>query len=379
MTTRDYYDVLDLQRSASDDDIKKAYRKLAMKYHPDRNKDNKEAEEKFKEVSEAYEVLKDPQKRAAYDRFGHDAFKNGGMGGGSGGFNPGDFASGFGSAFSDIFENMFGGGGPGGARANGQGSDLQYTLEITLEDAFKGKESTIRIPSATSCDECGGTGAQKGTKPEQCHDCGGKGRVRSQQGFFTIERTCGACGGTGTIIKNPCKKCGGQGLIRGTKTLKVPIPAGIDHGRRIRLAGEGEAARGGKPGDLYVLIAIKPHPLFKREGNDLFCRVPLPFTTAAIGGAIDVPTLAGKTASLKIPAGSQTGQQFRIKTQGMPVMRGGDQKGDLYIETYVEVPVNLSKKQQDLLKQFDESLGKGGGTHNPETDSFWKRVTGLWE
>lgn len=263
MATHDYYDVLGINRAASDDDIKKAYRKLAMQHHPDRNKDNKESEEKFKEVSEAYEILKDPQKRAAYDRFGHDAFKNGGAGGS--GFNPNDFAGGFGSAFSDIFENMFGGGGTGGARANGQGSDLQYTLEITLDDAFKGKESTIRIPSAASCDECGGSGAQKGTKLEQCHDCGGKGRVRSQQGFFTIERTCGACNGNGTIIKSPCKKCGGQGLIRGTKTLKVPIPAGIDHGRRIRLAGEGEAARGGKPGDLYVLIAIKPHPLLNAK------------------------------------------------------------------------------------------------------------------
>jgi molecular chaperone DnaJ len=365
----DYYTTLGVQKGASDDELKKAYRKLAMQYHPDRNKDNKEAEGKFKEISEAYDVLKDPQKRAAYDQFGHDAFRQGG-----GGFNPGDFSGGFGSAFSDIFESMFGGG--GGARPGG-GADLQYTLEISLEDAFKGKEASIRMPSVSSCDACNGSGAEKGSKAETCTECHGKGRVRSQQGFFTIERACGTCGGQGTIIKDPCKKCGGAGVLRGAKTLKVNIPAGIDHGRRIRMAGEGEAVRGGKPGDLYVLIAVKPHALFKRDGADLFCRVPLPFTTAAIGGSIDVPTLAGKKAALKIPAGTQTGQQFRIRGQGMSVMKS-DQKGDLYIETYVEVPVNLNKKQQDLLKQLDESLGKGG-THTPETEGFWDRVKGIWE
>jgi molecular chaperone DnaJ len=374
MADKDFYTLLGVSKTASDDEIKKAFRKLAMQYHPDRNKDNKEAEAKFKEINEAYDILKDPQKRAAYDRFGHDAFKQG-MGGGAGGFNPGDFAGGFGSAFSDIFESMFGD--ARGGRPGGGGADLQYTLEISLEDAFKGKEASIRIPSVTSCDACGGSGAEKGSKPETCTACDGKGRVRSQQGFFTIERTCGTCGGTGTIIKNPCKKCGGAGVLRGSKTLKVTIPAGIDHGRRIRMVGEGEAARGGKPGDLYVLIAIKPHPLFKREEADLYCRVPLPFSTAALGGSIDVPTLAGKTAALKIPPGTQTGQQFRIRSQGMPVMRS-DNKGDLYIETYVEVPVNLSKKQQDLLKAFDESLGKGG-SHTPETEGFWDRVKGLWE
>lgn len=377
MSDRDYYEILGVPKTASDEEIKKAYRKLAMKYHPDRNKDNKEAEEKFKELNEANDVLKDQQKRAAYDRFGKAAFQNGGMGGGAGGFNPGDFASGFGSAFSDIFETMFGEGGAG-ARGRAGGSDLQYTLEISLEDAFKGKEANIRVPSVENCDLCDGSGAEKGSKPEKCGTCNGSGRVRSQQGFFTIERTCGTCGGTGTIIKNPCKKCKGAGVLRGDKTLKVNIPAGIDHGRRIRLPGEGEAARGGKPGDLYVLIAVKPHPLFKREDADLFCRVPLPFTIAALGGSIDVPTLSGKTASLKIPSGTQGGQQFRIKGQGMPMLRS-ENKGDLYIEVFVETPVNLNKKQQDLLKQFEESLGKGGGSHNPESDSFWGRVKSLWE
>lgn len=373
MSERDYYEILGVPKTATDEEIKAAYRKLAMKYHPDRNKGDKEAEEKFKELNEANDVLKDGQKRAAYDRFGKAAFQ-GGMGG-AGGFNTGDFASGFGSAFSDIFETMFGD--AGGARGRGGGSDLQYTLEISLEDAFKGKEATIRVPSVESCDLCGGSGAEKGSKAEKCGTCGGSGRVRSQQGFFTIERTCSTCGGQGTIIKNPCKKCHGAGVLRGEKNLKVTIPAGIDHGRRIRLPGEGEAARGGKAGDLYVLIAIKPHPLFKREEADLFCRVPISFPSASLGGAIDVPTLSGKTASLKIPAGTQTGQQFRIKNQGMPTLRS-DNKGDLYIETYVETPVNLNKKQQDILRQFEESLGKGG-SHSPESDSFWGRVKGLWE
>ncbi len=372
MSDRDYYEILGVAKDATDDEIKSAYRKLAMKYHPDRNKDNKEAEEKFKELNEANDVLKDAQKRAAYDRFGKAAFQNGA--GGPGGFNPGDFASGFGSAFSDIFESMFG---EGGARGRSGGGDLQYTLEISLEDAYKGKEATIRVPSAKVCDQCTGSGAEKGTKPEKCTVCGGSGRMRSQQGFFTIERTCSACSGTGDVIKNPCKKCGGGGMLRGDKNLKVTIPAGIDHGRRIRLPGEGEPARNGKPGDLYVLISIKPHPLFKREESDLFCRVPISFADAALGGTIAVPTLSGKTANLKIPAGTQTGQQFRIKNQGMSTLRS-DNKGDLYIETYLETPVNLSKKQEDLLRQFGDSLSKGG-RHSPETDSFWTRVRSLWE
>lgn len=377
MADRDYYQILGVEKNATEDELKKAYRTLAKKFHPDQNKDNKESEEKFKEINEAYDILKDPQKRSAYDRYGHAAFKQGA----GAGFNPGD-TGGFGAAFSDIFENMFGdmmGGNGANKRGQaGRGADVQYTLEITLEDAFHGKESTIRIPSVETCAPCGGQGTEKGSKPEKCPDCDGVGRVRMTQGFFTIERTCPRCNGTGNIIKNPCRTCGGSGVQHKDKTIKVNIPPGIDHGRRIRMAGEGEAApRGGKPGDLYILIAVKPHTLFRRDEANLFCSVPLPITTAALGGSIDVPTLSGKSAALKIPAGTQSGQQFRIKGQGMPVLRA-DARGDLYIEIYVETPVNLSKKQQELLRQFDESLGKDT-SHSPQTESFFKRVKGLWD
>lgn len=374
MADRDFYDILGVQKGASEDELKKAYRKLAMQYHPDRNKDNKEAEAKFKEINEAYDTLKDPEKRAAYDRFGHSAYQQGmGAGGSAGGFSQG-----FGGAFSDIFESMFGDmmGGGGGASRN-TGTDVQYTLDITLDDAYKGKDASIRIPTVDPCDVCDGTGAEKGSKPEKCGTCGGSGRVRMAQGFFTIERTCSACNGDGIIIKNPCKKCGGSGHLRSEKTLKVSIPAGIDHGQRIRIPGEGgPGPKGGKRGDLYVLISIKPHPLFKRDEQHLFCRVPISFATAALGGSIDVPTLAGKSAGLKIPAGTQTGQQFRIRGQGMPIVRS-ETRGDLYIETYIETPVNLTKKQQDLLRQFQDSLGKDK-SHNPETESFMDRIKGLW-
>lgn len=378
MADRDYYQILGVGKNASEDELKKAYRTLAKKFHPDQNKDNKDAEEKFKEINEAYDVLKDAQKRSAYDRYGHAAFKQGAQGAGPG-FNPGDMG-GFGAAFSDIFENMFGDmAGGGGKRGQpGRGSDMQYTLEISLEDAFHGKEASIRIPAVETCDACAGQGTEKGSKPEKCPDCDGIGRVRMTQGFFTIERTCPRCGGAGNIIKNPCRKCGGSGVQHKDKTIKVNIPPGIDHGRRIRMAGEGEAApRGAKPGDLYILISIKQHSLFRRDENNLFCRVPLPITTAVLGGSIDVPTLAGKSAALKIPAGTQTGQQFRIRGQGMPILRS-ESRGDLYIEIYVETPVNLTKKQQDLLRQFDESLGKDSA-HSPQTDSFFKRVKGLWD
>jgi molecular chaperone DnaJ len=377
MADRDYYDILGVAKTATDEELKKAYRKLAMEHHPDRNKNNKESENKFKELNEAYDVLKDEQKRAAYDRFGKAAFQNGG---GAGGAGAGGF-SGFGGAFSDIFENMFGdmmGGGRGGGGQNARGSDVQFTLEISLEDAFKGKEATIRVPSVDTCDVCNGQGTEKGTKPEKCTTCDGIGRVRATQGFFTIERACPNCGGSGTIIKDPCKKCGGVGVKRTDKTLKVNIPAGIDDGRRIRLAGEGEAGpRGAKKGDLYVLIAVKPHALFSRDDANLFCRVPLSITTAALGGSIDVPTLSGKSSNLKIPAGTQTAQQFRIKGQGMPHLRS-DARGDLYIEVYVETPVNLSKKQQEIFKQLDESLSKDSKSHSPQSDSFFNRVKSMW-
>lgn len=380
--SKDFYKTLGVEKGASADEIKKAYRKLAMKYHPDQNKDNKEAEEKFKEINEAYDVLKDDQKRAAYDRFGSSAFD-----GSQGGFGGGGF-SGFGGgagAFSDIFEDMFGDfmGGRGGGRTRGgpqRGSDLQYTMEINLEDAFKGKEATIKIPVQDTCDSCNGSGAEAGTSAETCGTCSGSGRIRQQQGFFTIERTCPTCNGAGKIIKNPCKKCGGSGLIRKDKTLKVKIPAGVDTGRRIRLSGEGEAgAQGGPRGDLYVLLAIKPHKLFKRDGAHLHCRVPITVTRAALGGEIDVPTIESTATKLKIPVGTQTGQQFRLRGKGMPLL-GSDTRGDLYIEVYVETPVNLSKKQQDMLKALDkEFMDDKTGKYSPEASGFFGKVREFWD
>jgi molecular chaperone DnaJ len=379
--SEDFYKVLGVDKGASQDEIKKAYRKLAMKYHPDQNKDNEEAETKFKEINHAYDILKDEQKRAAYDRFGHDAFENGmGSGGGPGGMG----GAGFGN-FSDIFEDVFGdfmGGARGGRSQTGpmRGGDLQYTHDITLEDAFKGKESTLNIPRNEKCDSCEGSGAEKGTGVEKCTTCHGSGRIRMQQGFFTIERTCSTCNGAGSMIRNPCKKCGGTGRLQKDKKLKVTIPAGIDHGRRIRLSGEGEAGlRGGGAGDLYVLINIKPHKIFKRDGADLYCRAPIAMTTAALGGEIDVPTIDGKKASVKIPNGTQTGQQFRLKGKGMPVMRSSS-RGDMFIEVFVETPVNLSKKQEDLIKELDKTVtGKNAKKHSPASSGFFGKVRELWD
>ena len=372
----DYYATLGVAKTASDDEIKKAYRKLAMEFHPDRNKDNKNAEEKFKEINEAYDTLKDPDKRAAYDRFGKGGNPFGGMGGGGGDY------SGFGSAFSDIFEDMFGGmGGRGGGR-QGQtlrGSDVQFTLEISLAEAFKGKEARMKIPTVESCDHCEGTGSENGGGADTCSTCSGSGRVRATQGFFTIERTCPTCNGQGSVIKNPCKKCSGTGRTRGDKTLSVNIPAGIEDGRRIRLAGEGEAGiRGGPKGDLYVLINIKPHSFFRRDGANLYCRVPLPMTTAALGGVVDIPTIEGGKSSIKIPPGTQTGQQLRLKGKGMSIMRSSS-RGDMYIEIFVEIPVNLDKKQVDLMKQLDDSLEKAGKKQTPETEGFLARAKELWK
>lgn len=388
MAGKDYYKTLGVEKGASDDDIKKAYRKLVTQYHPDRNKDDpKKAEEKFKEVNEAYDVLKDPQKRAAYDRFGEAAFQGGGAGPGGFGFGGGDFSGGGGFAgFGDMFEDMFAdlmgraGGRPGGRGSQSRGADVQYTMEITLEDAFKGKEATIKIPVNAACSACNGSGAEAGTKPETCPTCEGHGRVRMQQGFFTIERTCSTCGGVGTVLRNPCKVCRGAGRMRSDKTLKINIPAGVEAGRRIRLAGEGEAGmRGGPNGDLYILLTLKPHRLFRREGSDLFCRVPIPMTTAALGGQIDAPTIDGKTVPVTIPAGTQNGQQLRLRGKGMSVMRS-DSRGDMYMEVFVETPVNLSKKQTELLKQLDETLGgNAGGKHSPESSGFFKKVKEFWD
>lgn len=376
MSEKDYYKVLGVEKSASEDELKKAYRKLAMQYHPDRNKDDPaKAEEKFKEINEAYDTLKDPQKRAAYDRFGAAGVN--GMGGG--GFGGG---AGFGSAFSDIFEDMFGEmmGGAGGRRSSGpmRGSDMQFSLDITLEDAFKGKDAKLKIPTVETCSDCKGTGSADGGKAEKCSDCGGAGRVRAQQGFFTIERTCPTCNGNGTVIKSPCKKCSGAGRVRGEKTVQISIPAGIAEGQRIRMGGEGEAGiRGGPAGDLFVLINVKPHKFFRREGANLHCRVPVPMTTAALGGNLDVPTIEGQKSSVKIPAGTQTGQQLRLKSKGMNIMRS-EQRGDMFVEIFVETPVNLDKKQTDIMKQLDESLEKAGRKNTPQSEGFFSKVKDLW-
>lgn len=373
---KDYYQTLGVDRKASEDDLKKAFRKLAMQYHPDRNKDDPTAEAKFKEVNEAYDVLKDPQKRAAYDQYGAEGVSGmGGMGGGGG------FAGGFGGAFSDIFEDMFGDMmNRGGNRTGPQrGPDMQYTMEITLEEAYKGVETTIKVPTNESCDKCNGSGAEPGTSEEQCPACNGQGRMRMQQGFFTIERTCPTCNGAGKIIRDPCKKCAGQGRVKKEKALKVKIPAGIESGRRIRLAGEGEAGfRGGPPGDLYVLLSVKAHKLFKRDGANLHCRVPIPMTTAALGGEIEVPIVSGSRTKVKIPEGTQTGQQLRLKGKGMPILRS-EAVGDMFIEVQVETPMNLNRKQQDLLKELDKSLGgTAQGKHSPEATGFFTKMKEAW-
>lgn len=385
MSKKDFYQVLGVDKKASADELKKAYRKLAMQYHPDKNQGNKEAEAKFKEISEAYDVLKDEQKRAAYDRFGHGAF-TGGMGGGAGagGFGGGaqGFSGGFGG-FGDIFEEMFGDfmGGQGGRRgASGDGArrggDLSYEMEITLEDAFTGKEAPIKVASWQPCTSCSGSGAEKGTKADTCDTCRGAGRVRAQQGFFTVERTCPTCGGAGQTIKTPCGGCGGSGRTRKEKSLKVAIPAGVEDGTRIRLAGEGEAGlRGGPAGDLYVFLGIKPHRFFQREASNLYCRVPVPITTVALGGNIEVPTIDGKRMKVSVPAGTQTGQQFRLKGKGMTVLRSPN-RGDMFVEVVVETPVNLTKRQKELLQEF---AGDTNDKTNPQSSGFFDKVKGLWE
>jgi molecular chaperone DnaJ len=371
MAKRDFYETLGVTRSASADELKKAYRKLAMQYHPDRNPGDTKAEQRFKEVSEAYDVLKDDQKRAAYDRFGHAAFENGGPRGGSGDFN---FGAGFGSGFADIFDEMFGEfmGGRRQQGANLRGSDLRYNLEITLEEAFRGKQTTVRVPTLAPCDACRGTGAEAGSRPINCPTCHGQGRVRAQQGFFTIERTCPACHGAGRVIENPCRACGGQGRVHRERSLAVSIPAGVEDGTRIRLAGEGEAGvRGGGAGDLYIFLTIKPHRLFHRDGNHIHVHVPVSMTTAALGGAIEVPAIDGARARVTIPPGTQNGHQLRLKGKGMSVLRSAA-RGDMYVEVRVETPVHLSKRQQELLKEFDAA--GDARKSQPEAESFFAKV-----
>lgn len=380
---RDYYEILGVSKSADAAELKKAYRKLAMQFHPDRNPDNAEAEAKFKEASEAYEVLKDDQKRAAYDRYGHDAVNGGGMGGGQGG-GPGGFD--FSSSFSDIFEDLFGMGGGGGQRAGGRGdsgsargADLRYNLEVSLEDAYRGKQQNIKVTTAVACTPCGGSGAAKGTKAQECGTCNGMGKVRAQQGFFTIERTCHSCQGAGKLIKNPCKECAGTGKQRQEKSLSVNIPAGVEEGTRIRLSGEGEAGfRGGSNGDLYIFLSVKPHKLFRREGANLYCRVPIPFTEAALGGNVEVPTIEGGKVKVTIPEGTQTGHQFRLRGKGMSVLRSSA-RGDMYIEVQVETPVNLNKKQKETLREFEKGAAKGKDSNSPESESFFSKVKEFWE
>jgi molecular chaperone DnaJ len=367
---RDYYEVLGVNRDASDEDIKKAYRKLAMKHHPDRNPDDKTAEEKFKEAKEAYEVLSDADKRAAYDQFGHDGVNPQGGPGGFGGFGGGG-AGGF--DFSDIFEGIFGGaaGGAGRGRSNVyRGADLRYNLEITLEDAARGTETKIRIPTLEECETCHGSGAKPGTEPTTCPTCQGHGQVRMQQGFFSIQQTCPRCHGSGKIIADPCGTCHGQGRVKKHKTLSVKIPSGVDEGDRIRLAGEGEAGvNGGPTGDLYVMIHLKEHPLFKRDGDDLHCEMPVSFATAALGGEVEIPTLDGH-ARLKVAPETQSGQVLRMRGKGIKGVRS-NAPGDLYCHVVVETPVKLSSKQKDLLREF-ESLSQQN--NNPKAQSFMDRV-----
>lgn len=373
MSKRDYYEVLGLQKNASADEIKKAYRRLAMKYHPDRNSGDgaAEAEDKFKEVKEAYEVLSDDQKRAAYDQFGHAGVDRnaGGFGGGFGG----------GASFSDIFSEAFGDifGGRGGSRVN-RGADMRYNLELSLEDAVRGTEVKIRIPTMVKCKTCGGSGAKKGSKTKTCATCHGHGQVRMQQGFFAVQQTCPVCHGNGTVIEDPCTSCNGHGRVQDHKTLSVKVPAGVDSGDRIRLAGEGEAGEhGGPAGDLYVQVSVKPHPIFERHDADLLCDVPIAITKAALGGELEVPTLDGKLM-LKIPAGTQTGKLFRMRGKGVKPVRG-QAPGDLLCRVVVETPVNLNDDQKELLRKLEESLSGGGDRHSPNASSWLDKAKSFFE
>lgn len=374
MSKRDYYEVLGVGKSADEKEIKKAYRRVAMKYHPDRNPDDPDAEDKFKEATEAYEVLMDGDKRAAYDQYGH-AGVDPNMGGGAGGFGGGNFSD----IFGDVFGDIFGGGGGGRGRGGPQrGADLRYTLDISLEDAVKGTTVEIRVPTLTSCETCDGSGAKKGSKPATCGTCGGAGQVRVQQGFFQVQQTCPTCRGRGKTITDPCGDCRGQGRVEKTKTLSVKVPPGVDTGDRIRLSGEGEAGpEGGPAGDLFVQMSVKQHPIFERDGKHLYCEVPITFVDAALGGELEVPTLDGRV-KLKIPAETQTGKLFRLRGKGVKPVRGGS-VGDLLCRAVVETPVNLNKEQQDLLRQFQESLGEGGEAQSPRQSSWFEGVKSFFD
>ncbi len=374
MSKRCYYDILGCRKGAPISEIKTAYRKLAMELHPDRNPGDKASEAKFKEVNEAYDILKDDQKRAAYDRFGHAAFEQGMGNGHHGTGSPFDFAGSFADVFEDIFGDMMGG---GRGRRQNRGGDLRYNLQISLEEAFKGSRAEIKVPTAVACEACKGSGAEPGTSAETCPTCSGHGKVRASQGFFTIERTCPQCQGRGRIVRKPCKSCGGSGHVQKERTLVVDIPPGVEEGTRIRLTGEGQAGfNGGPNGDLYVFLSVAQHPIFQRDAHDLYCRVPVSFTTAALGGSVDVPTLDGGKSPVKIPEGTQTGRQFRLRGKGMPVLRGAGLSGDLFVEIFVETPVKLSKAQKELLRNF-ESAGEQGC--QPECEGLFTKVKAFWD
>lgn len=376
-----YYDALGVSKSANDDEIKKAFRKLAMKYHPDRNKGDKSAETKFKEVNEAYETLKDPQKRAAYDRYGDEGYKQAQSGGG---FNQRGFSSSQGfnfdfgeSGFSDIFDDFFGDAASRGrgSRVDMRGSDLRYDAALTLEEAFKGKDIELKLRTSVTCSECNGTGAEKGSAPRTCPHCHGKGRMKFSQGFFVVERPCSACNGTGQIIEKSCSACRGAGRVSKSKTITVTIPAGVDNGARIRLPGEGEAGiRGGSPGDLYIFVTVKAHKLFRRDGRDIHCDVPISMVTATLGGEVEVPTIDGTKAIVKIPAGAQAGQMLKLRGKGMSMVRS-ILRGDMYVHAIVETPVNLSDKQKDLLREFDADSKK----NCPRSEGFFAKVKEFWQ
>ena len=374
MSKRDYYEVLGLSKGASADEIKKGYRRKAKELHPDRNTSDPSAESKFKEANEAYDVLKDPERKAAYDRFGHAAFE-GGMGGG-GGQRQGDFSSAFSDVFDDLFGDFMGGGQRGGGRSRAsRGSDLRYNLEISLEDAYSGLQKSINVPTSVQCSSCNGSGAAGGSEPSTCPTCSGMGKVRASQGFFTVERTCPSCSGMGQVISNPCSSCGGQGRSNKDRSLSVNVPAGVETGTRIRLSNEGEAGlRGGPAGDLYIFIEVREHKIFQRDGNSLFCRIPVSMSGAALGGDIEVPTIDGGRSRVKIPAGSQSGRQMRLRGKGMPSIKSA-QKGDMFIEIAVETPVNLTSKQRELLREF-EALSED---NNPESKSFFSSVKSFWD
>ncbi len=375
MAKRDYYEVLGVDKGADAATIKKGYRQKAKDVHPDRNSDNPNAEAQFKEANEAYEVLKDENKKAAYDRYGHAAFENG-MGGGGPRGGQGDFGSAFSDVFDDLFGDFMGGRGGGGRRNAAQrGNDLRYNLRINLEDAFAGMQKTVTVPTAVGCGSCSGTGAEGGSEPQTCPTCSGMGKVRAQQGFFTVERTCPTCSGMGQTIKDPCTTCHGQGRVEKEKSLSVNIPAGVETGTRIRLAGEGEAGmRGGPTGDLYIFIEVNDHTLFEREASNLFCRVPVSIATAALGGEIEVPTIDGGRSRVKVPEGSQSGRQMRLRGKGMPALRGGG-IGDMFIELSVETPVKLTARQREILKEFDQLSEE----NNPQGSSFFASVKSFWD